>query len=135
MVLAGELIADGGRAEDLSRITPRSRKRRGLTRLGVGRLRPPVAPRQALVDWLCEARLELLETVKLPAGACGTSRWPGAEGARLIEACGELGVEGIVMKRLGSVYRSVERCADWRKLKVQGWAAERMPRRSPSQVV
>jgi len=45
-----------------------------------------------------------------------------------------LGVEGIVMKRLGSPYRPGERSADWRKLKVEGWAAEHLPRRSPSQV-
>jgi ATP-dependent DNA ligase len=41
-----------------------------------------------------------------------------------------LGVEGIVMKRLASPYRPGERSPDWRKLKVEGWAAEHMPRRS-----
>jgi ATP-dependent DNA ligase len=71
-----------------------------------------------------------------PAGAGPAERAtaghhrPSSEAARLIEACGDLGVDGIVMKRLGSPYRPGERSSDWRKLKVEGWAAEHMPRRS-----
>jgi ATP-dependent DNA ligase len=39
-------------------------------------------------------------------------------------------VEGVVLKRGDSPYRPGERSRDWRKVKVAGWAAEHMPRRS-----
>jgi bifunctional non-homologous end joining protein LigD len=132
MVLDGELVAEAGRAQDFYAITPPLRKRRdaaspGLTFVAFDLL---WLNGRSLVDWSCEARRALLEEVELPAGAIVTSRWPGSEAARLIEACGDLGVEGIVMKRLGSPYRPGERSSDWCKLKVGGWAEEHLPRRS-----
>ena len=39
----------------------------------------------------------------------------------LLVACGEQGMEGVVLKRDASVYRPGRRSGDWRKLKCPGW--------------
>jgi ATP-dependent DNA ligase len=57
-----------------------------------------------------------------PAGACLTARWPSSESAKLIDACGNLGVEGDVLKRADSPYLPVRRSPDWRRLNYD-WVA------------
>jgi ATP-dependent DNA ligase len=57
-----------------------------------------------LVDWPAYQRRLLLEAVELPKGACVTARWPGFEAANLIDACADLGVESVVLKRADSPY-------------------------------
>jgi ATP-dependent DNA ligase len=59
-----------------------------------------------------------------------TRQWPGTSAAQLLEACAEQGVDGVMLKRLGSPYQPGLRSPDWRKLKVPTWAAEHLPRRS-----
>lgn len=39
----------------------------------------------------------------------------------LLAACGEQGMEGVVLKRAGSIYRPGRRSADWRKVKCVVW--------------
>jgi bifunctional non-homologous end joining protein LigD len=129
MVLDGELVAEAGRAEDFYAITPRLRKRRdpsspGLTFVAFDLLWLDGKP---LFDWPAYQRRVLLEAVELPAV---TARRPGSEAAKSLEACADLGVEGVVLKNGDSPYRPGERSGDWRKVKVAGWAAEHMPRRS-----
>ena len=48
----------------------------------------------------------------------------------LLAACGEQGMEGVVLKRANSVYRPGKRSADWRKVKCAGWR-EHLERRVP----
>jgi bifunctional non-homologous end joining protein LigD len=48
----------------------------------------------------------------------------GAEPASLLAACEEHGVEGIVLKRLGSRYFAGQRSNDWRKLKTRSWLTD-----------
>jgi hypothetical protein len=131
MVLDGELVADGGRSQDFYALTPRLRKRRDPASPGLAFVAFDLLwlDGKSLCDWPAYQRRVLLEAVELPAAACVTARWPGSEAARLIEACDELGVEGIVLKRGDSLYRPGQRSADWRKVKVAGWAQEHMPRR------
>jgi bifunctional non-homologous end joining protein LigD len=83
-----------------------------------------------LTGWPLEARRTLLEAIELPEGVCVTRQWPGTSAPRLLEACAELGVEGVILKRLGSPYQPGRRSPDWRKLKVPTWSAEYMPRRA-----
>jgi ATP-dependent DNA ligase len=52
----------------------------------------------------------------------------GLDGAQALEACAEVGVAGIVLKRLASPYLPGRRSPDWRKLKVSTWAPDHMPR-------
>jgi ATP-dependent DNA ligase len=49
----------------------------------------------------------------------------------LLTACAAHDVEGIVLKRLRSIYRPGERTRRWRKVKSPGWAAHHAQRRRP----
>lgn len=47
----------------------------------------------------------------------------------LFAACGELGLEGMVLKRLASPYRHGERSDDWHKVKCAAWSQHAERRR------
>ena len=47
----------------------------------------------------------------------------------LLDACSELGVEGVVAKRVDSPYRPGERSGDWLKLKTAEWKTAHAPMR------
>ena len=53
----------------------------------------------------------------------------GGDGPELIAACGQLGLEGLVAKRLGSIYRPGERGKHWVKAKCPNWRAFHAARR------
>jgi ATP-dependent DNA ligase len=55
-----------------------------------------------LTGWPLDARRKLLDVLDLPDGVCITRQWPGSTAPQALEACAELGVEGIVLKRLAS---------------------------------
>lgn len=75
------------------------------------------------------ARREMLATLALPA--CALPSEPFTDGAALLAATGEQGLEGVVAKRLDSPYRPGVRSPDWRKhahrrrrtVLVGGWRA------------
>jgi bifunctional non-homologous end joining protein LigD len=137
VVLDGELVAGAGTASDFYGLLPRLARRR--------RLRP--GPSAATVSlwafdllWVNDqpllerpylerrARLEDLPLV----GPCGVlPRFPGTDAADLLAACAAHDVEGVVLKRLRSVYRPGERTRHWRKLQTADWAAVHRPRRQP----
>jgi ATP-dependent DNA ligase len=52
-----------------------------------------------------------------------------SDGPELMAACGQLGLEGLVAKRLDSVYRPGERSKYWVKAKCPDWRAFHAPRR------
>jgi ATP-dependent DNA ligase len=56
---------------------------------------------------------------------------PRPDAADLLDACATHDVEGIVLKRLRSIYRPGERTRHWRKLKTPDWSAVHRPRRGP----
>ncbi len=69
-----------------------------------------------LRDLPIEARRAILERVVPDAGALRLNpSFP--RGEELFRACKEHGLEGVVAKRAGSIYRSGERTADWVKVK------------------
>jgi len=43
-------------------------------------------------------------------------------------ACGQLGLEGLVAKRLDSIYRPGERSKQWVKVKCPDWRVHHAPR-------
>ena len=134
VVLDGELVAGAGTAGDFYGLLPHM----------VGRRHPgPPAPvsfwsfdllwidGQPLLERPYAERRERLEALRL-VGPCGVlPRFPGPDAADLLAACAANDVEGIVLKRLRSIYRPGERTRHWRKLKTPDWSAIHRPRRGP----
>ena len=71
-----------------------------------------------LMPWTYQRRREMLEALGL-----GGPRWAVPpmfpDGAATYHAAGEHGLEGVVAKRLGSVYRPGVRSPDWVKVKLE----------------
>jgi bifunctional non-homologous end joining protein LigD len=69
-----------------------------------------------------EERREQLEGLHLAGPAwCTVTQWTDVEVADLLAICERFDLEGLVGKRLGSLYRPGERSADWRKVKTTAW--------------
>jgi bifunctional non-homologous end joining protein LigD len=62
-------------------------------------------------------RRELLDDLQLDDGNWQCPPYFAGNGASLVRASQELGLEGVVAKRLDSTYRPGRRSADWRKIK------------------
>jgi bifunctional non-homologous end joining protein LigD len=69
------------------------------------------------IDLAYEERRELLEGLGLDGGGWQAPRHHLGEGAALLAATRERELEGVVAKRLGSVYRPGRRSHDWLKLR------------------
>lgn len=70
---------------------------------------------EVVIDQPLERRLERLATLDLPEPVVA-SQLIVESGVALFEAAAEAGLEGVVAKRLGSLYRPGARSADWRKI-------------------
>ena len=131
LVLDGELVAGAGTPRSFYRISGRMAARR-----------PEAVGRQARrtqmtfipfdVLWLDDdltgapfrERREALESLALRGPAwCTSPSWPGL-GAELFAACTDLGLEGLVAKRLDGRYYPGERRSVWVKAKCSAWYAE-----------
>jgi bifunctional non-homologous end joining protein LigD len=62
-----------------------------------------------------ELRLAILEQLDLPKPIGVVPRFEGDDAADLLQACEVNGVEGVVIKRLGSLYWPGKRTSEWRK--------------------
>jgi bifunctional non-homologous end joining protein LigD len=134
VVLDGELVAGQGRPQDFYRLAPLLT----ASRAGRSELLTFVV---FDVLWLDDAsvcarsyveRRRLLDELGL-AGAC----WQTApvfdyEPADLIAACIELGLEGVVAKRVSGRYRPGRRTREWLKLKTAQWGIEHADQRRKS---
>jgi bifunctional non-homologous end joining protein LigD len=86
---------------------------------------------ESLLDRPYLQRRRQLEELRL-TGPCGVlPRFAGPDAADLLDACATHDVEGIVLKRLRSIYRPGERTRHWRKLKTPDWSTVHRPRRGP----
>ena len=74
-------------------------------------LNRPLEDRQAVL-WELQHALQT-DAVKLTEG------FPAEKSARLMNACAYMGLEGVVMKRKGSVYRPGFRSPDWIKVPIR----------------
>jgi bifunctional non-homologous end joining protein LigD len=74
-------------------------------------LNRPLEERQAIL-WELQPALQS-ETVKLTEG------FPAGKAPRLMKACAMMGLEGVVMKRKGSVYRPGFRTSDWLRVPIR----------------
>jgi ATP-dependent DNA ligase len=75
-----------------------------------------------------ERRQGHLEDLKRTGPACTVWSDVG-DGPELMAACGQLGLEGLVAKRLDSIYRPGERSRNWVKAKCPDWRVHHAPRR------
>jgi bifunctional non-homologous end joining protein LigD len=75
---------------------------------------------EALVDRPLRERIAVLDEVLTPGGAVQRSA-PSVlgTGIKLYEAVSAAGLEGVIAKRLASVYRPGQRTRDWLKLKIR----------------
>jgi len=73
-------------------------------------LNRPLEERKAIL-WELQHALQT-DAVKLTEG------FPAAKAKRLMKACAFMGLEGVVMKRKGSIYRPVFRSRDWVKVPI-----------------
>lgn len=118
IVLDGELISGAGTLADFYRLLGDLGRRGGSATIVVFDV---LALDDEVVTGLpYSERRALLEKLDLSGVAVAPS-YPGTDLDPLLESCGELGMEGVVLKRRSSIYRPGQRSSDWRKLKCPAW--------------
>jgi bifunctional non-homologous end joining protein LigD len=135
-ILDGEgVVLDGAGRSDFDRLQDRA-----LPRRAPGRGADPVnfmvfdllmRDGRALVELPVEQRkTELRDLLDDSSGAARyADHFAWNHGRSLFQQAKELGLEGLVAKRLGSIYKPGERTEDWQKVKVPGAVpAERFKR-------
>jgi bifunctional non-homologous end joining protein LigD len=137
VVLDGELVARQGRPFDFYGLAPRL-SARAPDAVARRRARTPVTFAAFDVLYLDGAtvtgqpyveRRALLEGLKLTGTAWCTVLSVVGDGPELMAACGQLGLEGLVAKRLDSIYRPGERSRNWVKAKCPAWRVDHAQRR------
>lgn len=130
MVLDAELVANAGRASDFYRLGPRlwsRRPDRGDVSLAIFDLL--YLDDSGLVDQPYRQRRAALEALALTSDDwCTVSSFVG-DVRTVFAACAELGLEGVVAKKLDSPYRPGKRSRDWIKLKTTEWRDVHAPLR------
>jgi ATP-dependent DNA ligase len=76
--------------------------------------------------------LEMLDLVG--AAWCTVPRFAFEDADALLAACGRLGQEGVVLKRMDAVYVPGVRTGSWRKIKTAAWRSDHAPRRLPTAI-
>jgi bifunctional non-homologous end joining protein LigD len=76
-------------------------------------------------------RKRLLDDLQLLGPAWATNGWYEGEGDTLFEVCVQHGHEGVVAKKLDSVYLPGIRSRTWLKRKSAAWKRDHAPRRRP----
>jgi bifunctional non-homologous end joining protein LigD len=131
VVLDGELVAGAGTPGSFYRISGRMAARRDDA-VSRQRLRTQLTFVPFDLLWLdgdltgepFHERRAALEALALRGPAwCTSPSWPGL-GSELFAACTQLGLEGLVAKRLDGRYYPGERRPVWVKAKCSAWYAE-----------
>jgi bifunctional non-homologous end joining protein LigD len=119
--LAGRMAATGRTARRAAAAAPVSFVIFDLLHLdGVDLTRQPLLHRKQALDLL-----------DLVGPAWVVNRWYPGDGGELFAACVELGHEGVVAKRLDSLYRPGVRTPTWLKAKCPDWLKYDAPKRRP----
>jgi bifunctional non-homologous end joining protein LigD len=116
VVLDGELVADAGRMEDFYRVGPALARRCQVSFVAFDVL---WLDGELLIGRPQSERRRILDELGLPVPVIPSFAYD--EAPLLFEACGQLGVEGIVLKQLTAPYRPGQRSPAWRKVKVRDW--------------
>ncbi len=110
IVLDGELISGAGTLADFYRLLGDLGRRGGsatIVAFDVLAVDDEVVTGLPYIE-----RRALLEKLEL-SGFVVAPSFPGTDLDPLLKSCGELGMEGIVLKRLSSIYRPGQRSSDW----------------------
>jgi bifunctional non-homologous end joining protein LigD len=87
---------------------------------------------EVIINEPYEVRRQLLDRLVALSNGCLTAvpSWAGVDAEVLLDACDSHLVEGLVLKRLNSIYMPGRRSSSWRKVKITGWA-DHADRRRP----
>jgi len=133
VLLDGELIVGAGTCDDFYLVGPRLARSARSAHLG-----PLVSFVAFDVLWLdgrslCDlpygTRRAMLEQLRLSKGSWRTAASLEDDPQRVLDACQQLHIEGIVAKRLDGRYRAGRRSNDWIKFKTEDWSLGHAPRR------
>lgn len=136
VVLDGELVAHDGNPRSFYRLSGRMAARRPAV-VAAARARTPASFVAFDVLYLegdltgraYRERRRVLEALELAGPAwCTVPTFPGA-GAEVFAACTELGLEGLMAKRLDSRYEPGVRSKAWVKAKCGDWTEHHAPYR------
>jgi bifunctional non-homologous end joining protein LigD len=116
VVLDGELVAEAGTMTDFYAVGPALARRRAVTFVAFDVL---WLDGELLTSRPQQERRRILDGLALPVPVIPA--FPHDDAPTLFQACGRLGVEGIVLKQLTALYRPGQRSAAWRKVKVADW--------------
>jgi bifunctional non-homologous end joining protein LigD len=119
LLLDGELVAGAGRASDFYALAPRLAgrpRRRPEIPLSFWAFDLLYAQGELITGLPYAARRARLEALVLAEPCHILPRWPGTDAADLLDACAHLDVEGVVLKRLRSVYQPGVRSRHWRTM-------------------
>ena len=136
VVLDGELVARQGRPFDfygLARLSARApasvARRRARMPLTFAAFDVLYLDGETITSRPYFERRTLREGLGLTGPTWCTVLSVVCDGPELMAACGQLGLEGLVAKRLDSIYRPGERSREWVKAKCPEWRAFHAPRR------
>jgi bifunctional non-homologous end joining protein LigD len=128
-VLDGELVAGAGKPEDFYGIAGRVASRRHSIPLTFVAFDVLFLEGESLCHRPYRDRRELLAGLEVCGGSWATVPSFDGGASEVLDACTDLGLEGLVAKRAESRYRSGQRSRDWLKLKTPAWRAHHAPRR------
>ena len=132
LVLDGELVAAAGRMEDFYEVAPTlARRHHRMVSLTFACFDVLHLAGHSTLPLPYEDRRLLLARLELPPAACVVPSFAGCDSGELLSACEMYGVEGVVLKKRGSLYTPGRRSTAWRKVKALGWKVEHSGRRRP----
>ena len=123
----GELIFAAGRAEDFYRLHGALGRHHGDVTFAVFDVLSIDGRSTIALPYL--ERREILEGLGLSGQGWFTVPRFGVSADEVLPACERLGIEGVMAKRLNSVYRPGARSRQWLKFKTAMWKAHHAPRR------
>ena len=129
VVLDGELVAGAGTPEDFYGIAGRMASRHRRLPLTFVAFDVLFIDGQTVCDRPYNERRDTLEQLELTSASWAAVPSFDGEAADVFVACAELGLEGLVAKRVESRYRPGQRSRDWVKLKTADWREHHAHRR------
>ena len=129
VVLDGELVAGAGRPDDFYGLAGRMASRRRAVPLTFVAFDVLFMDAEMVCDRPYHERRAALEQLGLRSSNWAAVPSFDGDAADVFVACAELGLEGLVAKRMESRYRPGQRSRDWVKLKTTTWREQHAPRR------
>lgn len=131
VILDGELVFGAGRPDDFYRLGPAlaHRPSRSISPVVFVAFDVLEFDGEQLTKLCYHERRRILEDLRLSGPGRHTAPSFRVPPVDLLASCNELGLEGVIVKRLDSVYRPGVRSRDWLKFKTDSWRAAHAPHR------